>query len=88
MELPQCPLIIRVYLKPSLLQLMSIDQKAYLAKTSNEKKAAPTNHLQIDNINLETFENAQVTEKKAEASIWLGRNFPMKFDVSKVTSGI
>ena len=37
--------------------------------------------MKFNKINLETFENASVTEKKAEASIWLAQNFPIKFDV-------
>jgi len=51
------------------------DDKKQSAKDKDQ------HHLRIDSVNLDTFENASVTEKKAEASIWLAKNFPMKFDV-------
>lgn len=51
------------------------------AKPHDDKKQdSDKQHLRINTVNLDTFENASVTEKKAEASIWLAKNFPMKFD--------
>lgn len=52
------------------------DDKKQSAKNDKDKQ-----YLKIDTVNLDTFENASVTEKKQEASIWLAKNFPMKFDV-------
>jgi len=33
-------------------------------------------------ISIDTFENAKVTEKKATASVWLAKQFPLKFQVN------
>jgi hypothetical protein len=59
--------------------------KFFASPKQDDKKQPPKDpqdkqYLKIDTVNLDTFENASVTEKKQEASIWLAKNFPMKFD--------
>ncbi len=53
-------------------------------KQDTSKDPKDKQYLKIDTVNLDTFENASVTEKKQEASIWLAKNFPMKFDVNSL----
>jgi len=43
-------------------------------------RSLDTNH---GGFNAQTFENAQVSEKKGSASIFFGQDFPIKLKVSK-----
>jgi len=64
--------------------LTQIKQKnGVKVSSSKSKKIDPKLDFSktVANINIDTLEDAKVTEKKGGASIWLANNFPLKFTV-------